>query len=132
MIKPMTSPQSIGLLEILRKVEARPGMYLGTPSVSQLFIFLAGYKTARRELAIDLTASEEDFCSEFQPWLQQKYQMKTVTSWAQMILSHSVDETEAFRMFFKLLNEFLSRNQTFAEPSSELNPSDNTNLEVVR
>jgi hypothetical protein len=126
MVKQLTNPQTLGLLEILRKIETRPGMYLGTPSVEQLFMFLAGYKTARRELGIELTAQEEDFCSEFQPWLQQKYQVQTVTSWAQIILSHSENEAEAFQIFFKLLNEFLDRDKTSAEPSPELN------LEVAR
>jgi hypothetical protein len=40
-----------GLLEILRKIEAKPGMYLGKPSIGHLFMFLVGYKTARRELS---------------------------------------------------------------------------------
>jgi hypothetical protein len=121
-----TNPQTLGLLEILRKIETRPGMYLGIPSVEQLFVFLAGYKTARRELGIELTAQEEDFSSEFQPWLQQKYQVQTVTSWAHIILSHSKDEAEAFRLFFKLLNEFSGRDKALADSSAELD------LEVAR
>jgi hypothetical protein len=115
MDQPMTNRQAGGLLEILRQVEVRPGMYLGQPSVDHLFMFLVGYKTARRELGIELTEQEEDFCGEFQPWLQRKYQVQTVVSWAQIILMHSGDETEAFQMFFKLLDEFLNRNESVEE-----------------
>jgi recombinational DNA repair protein (RecF pathway) len=62
-------------------------------------------------LGQELTAEEEDFCGEFQPWLQQKYQIQTVASWAQIISSHAEDDAEAFQIFFQLLNEFLSRNK---------------------
>jgi hypothetical protein len=104
--------QAGGLIEILRQIEARPGMYLGKPTVENLFMFLVGYKLARRELGIDLTEQEEDFCGEFQPWLQQKYQVQTVASWAQMISSRSSDEHEALQMFFQLLQEFLGRDKS--------------------
>jgi len=43
-----------GLFEILSKIKARPGLYIGRPSLSDLFMFLVGYKTARRELGIML------------------------------------------------------------------------------
>jgi hypothetical protein len=106
-----TNQSAGGILEILRKIEAKPGMYLGKPSLDHLFLFLTGYKTARRELGQELTALEEDFCGEFQPWLQQKFQVQTVASWSQLILSHTADETEAWQMFFLLLDEFLSRDK---------------------
>jgi hypothetical protein len=104
--------QNSGILEVLRKIEAKPGMYLGKPSIDHLFMFLVGYKTARRELGQELTAQEEDFCGEFQPWLQQKYRLQTVASWSQIISSHTADDAEALQMFFQLLDEFLSRNKT--------------------
>ncbi|UXE62998.1 MAG: hypothetical protein KA717_10130 [Woronichinia naegeliana WA131] len=47
-----------GLFEILAKIKAKPGLYLGSPSLSDLFIFLAGYKTARKELGIESTPAE--------------------------------------------------------------------------
>lgn len=36
-----------GLFEVLAKIKTKPGMYIGHSSVSDLFIFLAGYKIAR-------------------------------------------------------------------------------------
>jgi DNA gyrase/topoisomerase IV subunit B len=53
---------SVGLYEILEKIRVRPGMYIGKASVTVLFDFLVGYKTARRELGIELTDEDADFC----------------------------------------------------------------------
>ncbi|GFE68129.1 hypothetical protein [Chroococcus sp. FPU101] len=50
-----------GLFEILGKIKAKPGLYLGYPSVCDLFVFLVGYKTARRELGIEPTEAEIRF-----------------------------------------------------------------------
>jgi len=46
------------------------GMYLGRQSVSNLFVFLAGYEFLRSQISKQLTEAEEDFYNEFQPWLQ--------------------------------------------------------------
>lgn len=99
-----------GLFEILRKIQARPGMYIGRPSLSDLFIFLSGYKTARRELGIEPNEQEIEFYRGFQPWIQQRFNVQTVNSWAKIILLYSVDEKEAFTGFYKLLDEFLAQN----------------------
>ncbi len=41
------------LFEVLQKIHSKPGMYIGHASVSDLFMFLVGYKTALRELKIE-------------------------------------------------------------------------------
>ncbi len=56
-----------GLLNVLEKIRQRPGMYLGRPSVSDLFMFLVGYEFSRSELGIDLTEPEQKFYDEFHP-----------------------------------------------------------------
>jgi hypothetical protein len=103
-----------GLFEILKKVEARPGMYIGCASISNLFMFLAGYKTARRELGIEPNQEETEFYREFQSWIQKRFNVQTVNSWAKIILLYSVDEKEGFNYFFKLLDEFLKREKNGA------------------
>jgi hypothetical protein len=115
-----TNQQAGGLFEILQKIRVRPGMYIGKPSVSDLFMFLVGYKTARRELGIELTEQEEEFCSEFQPWLQQKFQVPTVRSWAQIILMNTTNEAEGFASFFQLLDEFLNRKKVSTQVQQAL------------
>lgn len=101
-----------GLLEILQKIQARPGMYIGRPSISDLFMFLVGYKTARRELGIEPNEQGIKFFREFQPWIQERFKVQSVNSWAKIILLYSVDEKEAFTYFFKLLDEFLTQDKT--------------------
>ncbi|MBW4476357.1 MAG: hypothetical protein KME54_05650 [Tolypothrix brevis GSE-NOS-MK-07-07A] len=99
------------LFEVLQKIHRKPGMYIGHASVSDLFMFLVGYKTALRELKIESTEDEMDFYREFQPWLQQKYHVSTSNSWAKIIMLYCVNEKEGFESFFKLLDEFLARNK---------------------
>ncbi|MBE9051202.1 hypothetical protein IQ243_12375 [Nostocales cyanobacterium LEGE 11386] len=100
-----------GVYEILAKIQAKPGMYIGRPSVSDLFMFLVGYECSRSELGIENTEEEEDFYGEFQPWLQKKLGITTVSSWAKMIMLYCHDEKAGFEKFFNLLDEFKKRNQ---------------------
>lgn len=98
--------------ELLRGIEQKPGLYIGRPSITDLQMFLAGYHFARQELAIPLTDEELRF-REFQPWLQQKFDITTSQSWSRIILAQTADEGTAFERFFTLLWEFSS------VPSSE-------------
>jgi hypothetical protein len=101
-----------GLFDLLEKIKTRPGMYIGKSSVSDLFVFLAGYKTAKREFGIEPTEQENEFYGEFQPWLQKRFQVQSVNSWAKIIMLYSVDEREGFEYFFQLLDEFWRRNKS--------------------
>jgi hypothetical protein len=94
------------LFEVLEKIQKSPGMFLGRPSVSDLFMFLTGYEFARSEQGIELTESEEIFWNEFQPWLQHKLGVTSVTSWAKLIMLSCHDEKAGFELFFQLLGEF--------------------------
>ena len=100
----------IGLFELLQKVENNSGIYLGRQSVSDLFMFLAGYEFARSQINEQLTQEGEDFYNEFQPWVQQKLGVRSVTSWAKLIMLSCHDEKTGFEMFFKFLREFQVRN----------------------
>lgn len=117
-----------GLFEILDKIKARPGVYLGNPSVENLFIFLVGYKTARRELGIDPTEEELKFYGDFQPWLQEKFNIRTNNSWAALIQFHSINQKEAFDRFFDLLKEFRYVNQL--PDFNSLLPNESEKLEI--
>ncbi|NJK48400.1 hypothetical protein HC931_09585 [Candidatus Gracilibacteria bacterium] len=95
------------LLAILQKIEAKPGLYLGRASISDLFMFIIGYRTAREELGIETTEAELDFYGEFQPWLQKRLKITTSNSWAKIIELGCSSEKEAFERFFRLFDEFL-------------------------
>jgi hypothetical protein len=99
------------LFEVLEKIRKSPGLYLGRPSVSDLFMFLTGYEFARSEQGIELTDVEESFWDEFQPWLQNKLGIASVTSWAKLIMLSCHDEKAGFELFFRLMDEFNQRNQ---------------------
>lgn len=101
----------IGLFELLQKIEKNAGMYLGRQSVSDLFMFLAGYEFSRSQFNEQLSEAEEDFYNEFQPWLQQKMGVRSVTSWAKLIMLSCHDEKTGFEMFFRFLREFQVRHQ---------------------
>ena len=95
-----------GLFEILAKIKARPGLYIGRPSVSDLFMFLVGYKTARRELGIEPAAEEMRFYREFHQFIEKKYNLHTSNAWAKIIMLYCLDENQGFERFFQLLEEF--------------------------
>jgi hypothetical protein len=103
------------LFEILEKIQTKPGMYIGRASVSDLFHFLVGFKTALRELGIEATKEEMDFHREFQPWIQKKYHVSTSNSWTKIIMLHCGSEQEGFKAFYRLLEEFKTRNQSLGE-----------------
>ena len=117
-----------GLFEILAKIKARPGMYIGHPSLSDLFIFLAGYKTARRELGIKPTERELEFYDKFHEFVQNHYQIHSSNSWAKIISFYCPGESQGFvgvaslkeTRFFELLAEFETRSKNFQQPQNDL------------
>lgn len=104
-----------GIFEILEKIRTKPGIYIGRSSVSDLFMFLVGYECARSELDIELSQEDDEFYGEFQPWLQQKLGITTVSSWAKMIMVYCQDEKTGFEYFYDLLDEFKQRNKSLHE-----------------
>lgn len=105
------------IYELLGWIKKRPGMYLGTSSITKLDMVLRGYRLARREVGIPPTKQEREF-EGFQSWIQEKYGIKTGQSWSKIILFYSIDEKEALGKFFELFEEYLNRNK-----SSEANES---------
>lgn len=92
--------------QLLDRIQKKPAMYIATPSISNLFMFLCDYQHARDLLEIPVTEQEEEF-ADFQPWLQKKIAVNTSASWAKIILFYLTDESHAFDSFFDLLEEFI-------------------------
>ncbi|BAZ12119.1 hypothetical protein NIES4071_39470 [Calothrix sp. NIES-4071] len=84
-------------------------MYLGKPAISNLRSCIAGYILARRELGIAQTEQEKNF-TEFQSWVQEKFNITSSQSWDKIILFYSEDERKALDRFFELFNEYLELN----------------------
>ncbi len=93
------------LYDLIHKIQKRPSLYLGKPSVCNLRSCLAGYILARRELGISQTEEEQQF-TEFQTWIQTKFNISSSQSWDKIILFYSEDERSALDSFFKLFEEF--------------------------
>lgn len=100
------------LFDLLEKIKTKPGLYLGTASITNLRMFLLGYRFARMEAGITNTEAESDFYKNFQPWLQNRLSIRTVNAWDKLILLTCIDEKAAFDYFFQLLNEFLQRDKS--------------------
>lgn len=112
------------LFDLLNKIKTKPALYLGNTSITNLRMFILGYRFARSELDIASTESESDFYKNFQPWLQNRLSIRTVNAWDKLILLTCIDEKAAFDYFFQLLDEFLLRDKNqdtdpiLVEPSS--------------
>ncbi|NES25005.1 MAG: hypothetical protein F6K41_40375 [Symploca sp. SIO3E6] len=100
-----------GIFGLLEKISQKPGLYLGSPSVTALRHFLVGYKFARQEMGIVPNELELDFYHEFQPWLQRYFQIQTPNAWDKVLLFKYLDEERAFSRFFQLLEEFRYRDK---------------------
>ncbi|SKB11614.1 conserved hypothetical protein [Planktothrix sp. PCC 11201] len=93
------------LYDLLEKIQQKQGMYIGSPNINNLLMFLCGYQYACEAMELPESEQEMEF-AEFQPWLQTKFGVNTSASWAKIILLYSSDETDAFKNFFDLLTEF--------------------------
>jgi len=100
------------LFDLLEKIKTKPGLYLGIASITNLRMFILGYRFARSEMGITNTEAESDFYKNFQPWLQNRLSIRTVNAWDKIILLTCIDEKAAFDYFFQLLNEFLQRDKS--------------------
>jgi hypothetical protein len=100
------------LFDLLEKIKTKPGLYIGTASITNLRMFILGYRLARSEVGITNTEAESDFHKNFQPWLQNRLSIRTVNAWDKLILLTCIDEKAAFDYFFQLLDEFLQRDKS--------------------
>ena len=90
------------LEKFLTIIEERTPMYLGGRTIVHLKAFLDGWFFGKED-----EIKDSHLLSEFQEWLQKKYQINSTQSWAQIILFYSMDEFAALDRFFLLFKEFL-------------------------
>ena len=75
------------LYSLLEQIRSAPGMYLGRPSVSDLFMFLSGYEFARTQMGQDLDDNELLFFDGFQPWLQERFGVRSAKITSCLVLN---------------------------------------------
>jgi len=49
------------IYDLLDKIQKKPGLYLGTPTITGLYMFLNGYSYARQDQGLSLTQQEQSF-----------------------------------------------------------------------
>lgn len=108
-----------GIYQVLDKIKGKSGMYIGKPSITILRHFLVGYQFARSELGVQLSDEDTDFYENFQPWIQNRFNVRTSNSWANIIMLFTRDEKDALNCFFKLLDEFKQRDKSLDKQSEE-------------
>lgn len=96
-------------------------MYLGRNSIICLQAFLSGYSIAQYELHANQSPQDKDF-QEFPEWIRQKFNIKTSQSWANILLFYAEDEQKALDLFFKMFEEFRSRNVLASVPVDSCEP----------
>ena len=100
------------LFTLLEKIQTKPALYIGAASITHLRMFIIGYRFARKEMGASSTEAERDFYKNFQPWLQNRLSIRTVSAWDKLILLTCIDEKAAFEFFFTLLDEFRQRDKS--------------------
>ncbi len=93
------------LIQLLARIEARPGMYLGSEEVRDLCVYLAGYGTARQDLGLE---ASDRVLSEFTNWLRGRVDAGVMTSLGWPGLIEKTDASRSnVRTFFKQFEAFL-------------------------
>lgn len=105
------------LLELLRHVGERPGFYIGDfprkrVSIWHLQAFLVGYQCGR---ARQPAAEGDDILDSFTFWVCTRFGVPDGSmDWAGHIWRHCGEDDEvAFRLFFKLLEEYVKDREQF-------------------
>jgi len=92
--------------EIIQKIKERPSMYLGANSISCLKAYLDGWYFRDVEGIDDI-----EIMNSFQTWIEKRFSINGVQSYARIILFYSQDECSALRTFFELFDSFLMEYQ---------------------
>jgi hypothetical protein len=96
------------ILDVIQKIRERPGMYLGRPTVNNLYLFLAGYSYARK----DTESSDYEELAGFGDWVHQRFKITSSQSWARIIEFFSASEAEEMALFGKLFDEYLAQQKS--------------------
>lgn len=106
--------------DVIERMRAKPAMWLGSRSLQELFVWLAGYRTALLDARQELHLGEPSF-DHFHRFVQKKLGFAESTSgWANMICDGVRDDDgPALQRFYELFDEFraLGPAQRIAETS---------------
>ncbi|TAF99720.1 MAG: hypothetical protein EAZ44_10015 [Cytophagia bacterium] len=92
----------LAIIDLIKKIEQRPGMYITRNYISCLKSFLDGWFLRGTD-----NTKDDEFMRSFQDYIADKYRIKTSHSWSSIILFYSQDECDALKNFFSEFNSFL-------------------------
>jgi hypothetical protein len=95
--------------DLLREVRERPGLWLGSKTLTGLKCLLMGYDIACSKHNVSKSDRLPDNVPwrGFTEWLQVRYdKVDWVVDWRWLLVEHSQSEAEAFDRFFELLAEY--------------------------
>jgi hypothetical protein len=92
------------LIEMLRKVQRRPGLFLGGVSLGRLSAFITGYLCGR------LRPDEKDppLLRKFAEWLRSDTGIDKEAGWQAYIRFYAIDGQSGVEEFFRQFEAFLS------------------------
>ena len=90
------------LYRLLFQIRERPGMWLGTPSITRLYLFLLGYTYA----VLEYEGYRLHFMADFLDYIIRVYPSDLALNWDGLILIGRSEE-EALWEFFRQLDLFL-------------------------
>jgi hypothetical protein len=93
----------MNVIDLIRKIQERPAMYLNRHSLIALCAFINGWYFRNLEEDTDAIVLEE-----FQKWLQTENNLDSYRTWDTIIIYLCQDEHQALDYFFKLFEEFLT------------------------
>ena len=109
----MTQPDKIkNLIDYFAVVRQRPGIYLGTNTMSKLAEHLQGYQTS--SWINDIKNSvDQNFFENFNDFVYSYYEITSNESWKTIILAQCLnDEQLALAKFFELFDLFIGEHKT--------------------
>lgn len=93
------------ILDILERIRAKPGLFLGRPSASTLHAFLSGFALARKET----DAGDYEFLAGFNRWVLERYKITSNQGWAKIIQFQSLTDDDEMNLFWKLFDEYTAQ-----------------------
>lgn len=96
------------ILEVLQKIRQRPALYLGRPSVNNLYMFVQGYNLARGDEARE----DYELLAGFGESVRKRFRITSSQGWARTIEFFSTSAEDELALFWELLDNYLAQRKT--------------------
>lgn len=95
------------VLNLIKMIKLKPGLYIGSKSLVKMRSFLDGYFFAMRCNNIEYNSVQYN---NFNTWISKKYNIRTSELWDTYLLKVTNNEEDAFDLFFEELEGFMKEN----------------------